>query len=987
MSARLRVLAAYLTFALVPVAEIARAQCTVTPLSSGVTQATSGDQGFYSFAQAQIYWTAVAVRPPAGEDWDLGVYQSTAAFPTCVTGTLGTSTAVSGVADFVIGDFNHNTQGTYYARAYRYSGTGNATVEWEDGTDQVFVNGPPVTQNTGSTDIIRVWDLSLTSGTSYVFSLSHTGSANVRMLLFRNTGGGTYWVGRSSAVLSVGGTGCATYTAPSSGFYGLVVVNDDGGTDSYTIGVSSQPCGCPSALSNGAPVVDVPTDQLHSFNQTAVYWGAVAVQSSVDWDIQLATNAGGAAAPQCVSNVIASSSLASGVADFVVVDFNNSPLGTYVVRTHEYSGSANANTQWYGGSQLLHVNDTILDKTRAPGDFIESYDVYLEAGKTYRLQYITLSGALRAFLFRNPGGGPYFAGRNDAELAIGTFIDGNYTAPTTGFYGLVVVDDSGGGGEYWLRVLGCTTPVALGDKVPVTTTHGEDYYAFTSSTPRWGAIGVSYANTTYRSIATYTSASGGSVPVCFSGLLGGSGNDMNNVLISDFRFTSPATYYAHVEDLEVGTANLSHVEWNSGDGTIVLNDNNWITRSMDAANWLHVYDCPLMAGVTYAMDINWSPTYCCAWVDAYENPGSGAYWASIPDKVADLTNYPVFTVPKTDVHGVMVMDGDGTSTSYSLRLRGCPPTVPLTSGAPVAADAEGFYSITQSPNYWTAVGVRSTASDWDLEVDASSTGGDYGVCFSSPLGSSSDVGHVDYVVGDFNNGGNSAGTYYARPFRYSGTTPGLAEWDGSADQIVVGAPAVHRVESSGDVLECWDVFLEAGHTYDIYLKHDGAVSAKVALFRSNNAPFWAPRSGNSYEASTTGSFTAPATDFYGLVLVNDNGGSGNVDLGVYPTGVLAAGDEAPAPASGLVSISPNPGHGPVSIRYALHEPTRVTFHVMDMAGRKVSSVDAGARGVGRWTIDWTATGTDGRPLKAGLYFVRMEAAGRLIGTKRIALLD
>ena len=988
MSARRRVTTAVAALlAVVCVAGGARAQCVYSPLTSGTALGTSGSESFYSFSQAQIYWTAVAIRPPAGEDWDLGIYNGTAAYPVCVSGQLANSTGGVGVTDFVVGDFNHDPLATYYPYAYRYSGVGNALVQWDDGAEQVTPDGPTVTQDTGPSDIIKVWDVSLASGTTYVFSLSHTGSGSLSLLLFSNPGGGVYWAGRSAAVLQVSGTGCATYTAPATGFYGLAVVNEDGGTDQYTVGVSSQPCACPGGLPNSVPVTDVPFDQVHSFAQSAVYWSAVAVQSSADWDIQVGTNAGGTAAPQCIGNVTATSSLPSGVADFVVGDFNHSPLGTYYVRTHEYAGNVNASTEWYGGSQLLRVNAPLLDKVVDPGQLVEAYDVYLEAGRTYRFRYLSLSGLLKGFVFRNPGTGPYFAGRNDAELGLGTFYDTDYLAPTSGFYGIVIACDTGGGGEYWVQVTSCTTPVVLADKIPVTTTNGNDYYAFTTGAPRWGAIGVKY-ETAQRGIHTYTSPTGSAIPNCMNGELAYSGQTGDNFTVGDMRFTPPATYYSHVEYLDFDQNAVAHVKWDSGDGRIVPNDNNWTVQSEDVADWLHVYDVRLQSGVSYIVDLTTTPSVIPPCVYFYGNPGNGAYWSTIASPLArTVCSSLTVTTASTDDFGAVVFDWNGEPATSSLRLRGCPPPTPLVSGAPAFTDAEGFFSVAPSVPYWSAMGVRSTTSDWDIEADQTGTGGDYGVCFTNPLTASTGVGQVDFVVGDFNTGGNPFGTYYLRPYRYSGSTPGLAEWDGGADLISVGAAPVHRAETAADVLECWDVFLEAGKTYTIYLKHDVGVNAKVDLFRSLNAPYWAPRSSHVYEGSSTGTFVAPATDYYGLVMVNDNGGTGSVDVGVYLPGTLAVGAAGEPLQDALTSIAPNPGRGIVRMQYALSEGGRASFDVVDMAGRIVSHVEDGDRAAGSWSVAWTGAAPDGRHLPAGLYFVRMKVAGRVVATRRVTLLE
>src|SRR5207253_2835793 len=109
-------------------------------------------------------------------------------------------------------------------------------LQWDGDASLLAINGPSASANTAANDFIHIWDVYLYAGQSYRINFSiSTGSANLKVLLFRNPGSGVYWAGRNAAALQV--TSSADYTAPTSGFYGLAVVNDDGGVASYAIGV------------------------------------------------------------------------------------------------------------------------------------------------------------------------------------------------------------------------------------------------------------------------------------------------------------------------------------------------------------------------------------------------------------------------------------------------------------------------------------------------------------------------------------------------------------------------------------------------------------------------------------------------------------------------------------------------------------------------------------------------------------------------------
>src|SRR5262249_39408772 len=150
---------------------------------------------------------------------------------------------------------------------------------------------------------------------------------------------------------------------------------------------------------------------------------------------------------------------------------------------------------------------------------------------------------------------------------------------------------------------------------------------------------------------------------------------------------------------------------------------------------------------------------------------------------------------------------------------------------------------------------------------------------------------ADFVVGDFNAGGNALGTYYTRPYRFGGTGVGTVEWDSGSDQIVIGSAPVHRTTDANDVLEIWDVFLTGGQTYGIYFSHTGLADVHAMLFRNPGGAYWAPRSANVYDRTVHGNYTAPASGWYGLVVVNDNGAAGDYFLGVYGSALAVQPNE------------------------------------------------------------------------------------------------
>jgi hypothetical protein len=157
----------------------------------------------------------------------------------------------------------------------------------------------------------------------------------------------------------------------------------------------------------------------------------------------------------------------------------------------------------------------------------------------------------------------------------------------------------------------------------------------------------------------------------------------------------------------------------------------------------------------------------------------------------------------------------------------------LTSGTPTSLGDGATPQFSMGVNYWTAVGSRGpVGDDWDLTVN-SGTGG-LPLCVSGPLASSTYAGStVDFVIGDFNSGGNPAGTYYVRSYRYSGVGSAAAlEWDDGIDQIIVNDYPTVRTTGPGEVLECWDTYLVAGQTYFVSHGSFGGAVTRVFLFRN-----------------------------------------------------------------------------------------------------------------------------------------------------------
>jgi len=320
----------------------------------------------------------------------------------------------------------------------------------------------------------------------------------------------------------------------------------------------------------------------------------------------------------------------------------------------------------------------------------------------------------------------------------------------------------------------------------------------------------------------------------------------------------------------------------------------------------------------------------------------------------------------------------------------CVPPDTLSSSVPITTVAtQNYRTFDQGNFFWSGVAVFGTGGgDWDLEqFDQGGTGlGTYPTCFGLPLAGSYGMTGTDFVVSNFNDLHTPPGVFGIRAYRYSGAGGAKIEWDDGQDQMVLGTP-ISKTNSS-DLLDVWDIPLTAGVAYTFDFSHSPASDFKVLLFSSFGSPgyyYVVPRTERVMETGGRyGTYTAPSTEYYGVAIVNDNGVAGDYTLTVR-SGIVGVGDPE-APATRLMGMSPNPGKGPVAIRFALREPGRVSFQVYDMAGRAVASIPGARWQPGSWSVQWDGRDARGSLLSAGVYFVQMNVNDRRVGFGRLALL-
>ena len=150
------------------------------------------------------------------------------------------------------------------------------------------------------------------------------------------------------------------------------------------------------------------------------------------------------------------------------------------------------------------------------------------------------------------------------------------------------------------------------------------------------------------------------------------------------------------------------------------------------------------------------------------------------------------------------------------------------------------------------------------------------------------------------------------------------------------------------------------------------------LYRGTDADFVpGPENLVLTTTDTTDVDTGPnvSSSFYKLEAVDTHDNESQRAL-VSPPGVTAV-EGGPAELA-LAPPSPNPGDGrALLVEFVLPAATPARLELLDLTGRRVRARDVGVLGPGRHRLDLAGD----RPLRAGLYFVRLTQAGRVALTR------
>jgi len=162
--------------------------------------------------------------------------------------------------------------------------------------------------------------------------------------------------------------------------------------------------------------------------------------------------------------------------------------------------------------------------------------------------------------------------------------------------------------------------------------------------------------------------------------------------------------------------------------------------------------------------------------------------------------------------------------------------------------------------------------------------------------------------------------------------------------------------------------------------------AGYRLYRGDT-PGFTPAPGNQvYEGTETSYHDTHLDPGIFKLCAYDAHGNVSAFVTVIPAGTVDAPGRGLPAALALARVTPNPARGAATVGYALPRDGRVKLEVFDAQGRRVRTLVDEARTAGEWTASWDGRDGGGRGVRAGLYFVRLEAQGQVL-TQRLVRVD
>jgi hypothetical protein len=850
----------------------------------GVVASWSGD-AFYALEPHGQWWAIVAVRQETTSvcDADVNSYQywDGGTYPDCASGFLASSQAEGDLVDFVVGDFNHNVTDTTYHHVFCYGGSDvGYVIDYCSYGHEMVVDGDWVHHDVDNWNFAWIWDVQLTGGVEYAFDLNAT-STDIRMALF-NSEGQPYWSSRGDGVWDTARD--TLWTAPVTDWYGFVVYGDRNVVGSYDVRVG-YPCGN-LELTGGVPM-EWPESCYFSYDQTNPSWSVVGIRSTAgvgdgEGDIwQFDTWHDQAAMPYCAETILCSSEvLGDDVTDFMVADFNHGVLKEYYPLVL-WEGRGPYIISWDGDDEELVVGAPFTTRPPDPNFVAEVWDVELEAGREYLFWFEPTDYWQHMALFQGPAGSPWWTARGASVWDCP--VSWQWTPTVSDVYGLVVYKDGANSQGFSIRVTTACEYDGLYEGTVTSITGRDAFFKYDAAHPVWGVVSVRpQPGDGNVDICAYEAATNGYVPDCAQTLMACSNTPGEGVdfVAANHLIYGTGEYCAEVE--WQGVPGQFYATWDQGSEVI----EPWWAEQRDVNEdyIAEVKTLLLEGGQEYVF-------YLDAWgtemrVALFHGAPIG-YAGGRADSEWDVSTTTTWIPPTTAYYGLVVYNEGGGVGSYTLAVGEPCDFTEMAEGSVYSSAENEWYRYTPNVTAWNVSAVRNEGSVGDpgLWYGLNWTSDATGIFCLQGLSIWSILPDpdVDFIVGDYHH--TPMNPQYLEVI-WGGTPDGFnrVTWRETSGELVVGADVVERVVDEEYIAEIWDVYLEVGTEYEFEFTPRGT-ELHMALFGSGGRAYWANRSEAIWEVTGDVTWTAPYSDWYGLVVCSDGGGNGDFTLGAYDTPV------------------------------------------------------------------------------------------------------
>ncbi len=681
----------------------------------------------------------------------------------------------------------------------------------------------------------------------------------------------------------------------------------------------------------------------------------------------------------------ASSAYGGTTVDFVVGDYNHSPIGNEHIEVYRYSG----NDEWYNltyesGGEMLFADGIARYGSWNDYSIAQVWDVPLFGGETLSFYLTPSAGLDMGMALYKSNGEPYWTGRSGAVAVADAYGPGgleafSFTVPVDDVYGLVLWSNAGVAGTFSIQI--GPSPVLLAEESPFSSAldlrlydydPNSIYWAFVGTRPDAGTdvkIGL-YDDAQYQTLFNEVDSFGAGWMEFFAA-------DYNDGYSRD---------HLRVQRLYGGTHTS---EWEQ--------DPEVLSGATSGLSWgsTHlgkVWDSYLVAGQPYffreyhpigsGFD---SGAYLFSSADGYRFK-SRAQWESGSDwrPASDGGEWFSYTPWINDWYGYYLIANNQYNENYSIWMG--PQEAMPEDFVETRSEEILWGSADVSSVYWTVFAARpapgEAASVWLY--------GDPGYTITTLAASDQTANPVVYVVGDYNH--NSVGTVYPRFRRSSGYQNIDCEWEGGSEQLVFIPGTIQTLDLAwgSDVAEIWDIYLSAGQQVRFDVEDlSGAMDFGLAFFASNGGAYYANRDYAVAESDANGAggsesvtITAGANDWYGVLVYNKNDASGDYRIHVIDP-ASASAEETASAQFGLQPIGANPFTDQAGLAFELPSAATTRLAVYDVHGREIRSLVDSQASAGHHTVTWDGRDASGAIVPSGIYFARLESGGRQMKVKLV----